>query len=67
MLRGFSCLSKRKLLTVLILPIGWGAVLGGVIGGLIVGLAPVGIIKLALGALLIWSAWKVFAHHGLAA
>jgi uncharacterized protein len=56
-----------KLLTVLILPMGLGAVFGAVIGGLIVGLAPAGIIKFALGALLIWSAWKVFAHHGRAA
>jgi uncharacterized protein len=59
--------SDPKLLTILILPMGLGAVLGGVIGGLIVGLAPAGIIKFALGALLIWSAWKVFAHHGCAA
>jgi uncharacterized protein len=57
----------RKLLTILILPMGLGVVLGGVIGGLIVGLARAGIIKFALGALLIWSAWKVFAHDGHAA
>jgi uncharacterized membrane protein YfcA len=43
----------RKLVKVLILPMGLGAVFGGVIGGLIVGLAPAGIIKFALGALLI--------------
>jgi len=32
------------------------------IGGLLIGLAPASIIKVGLGLLLIWSAWKISAH-----
>ena len=57
----------REVLTTLILPMGFGSVFGAVIGGLLVGLAPAAIIKFALGVMLIWSAWKVFSHHGRSA
>jgi len=43
----------------LILPIGIGAALGAIIGGLMIGIAPAGALKVGLGVLLIWSAWKV--------
>jgi predicted lipid-binding transport protein (Tim44 family) len=42
---------------------GLGSAIGAALGGLLVGLAPAAIIKLALGGLLIWSAWKIFAHR----
>jgi uncharacterized protein len=53
----------RALITELILPMGLGSVAGAVLGGLLIGLAPAAAIKIALGALLIWSAWKIFAHQ----
>jgi uncharacterized membrane protein YfcA len=42
---------------------GVGSALGAAIGGMLIGLAPAAAIKVALGMLLIWSAWKIFAHH----
>jgi uncharacterized membrane protein YfcA len=54
--------ADRTLMTTLILPMGLGSAIGGAIGGLLVGLAPAAIIKVALGGLLVWSAWKIFAH-----
>jgi uncharacterized protein len=45
-----------------ILPIGVGSVLGAIVGGLLVGLAPQSTIKLLLGAILIYSALRVFRH-----
>jgi uncharacterized protein len=54
---------SRTLITTLILPMGLGSVVGAVSGGLLIGLAPATAIKVALGGLLIWSAWKIFAHH----
>lgn len=45
-----------------ILPMGVGSVLGTVIGGLLVGLAPQAAIKLVLGVILIYSALRVFRH-----
>jgi uncharacterized membrane protein YfcA len=55
--------ADRLLITDLIFPMGLGSVVGAVIGGLLIGLAPAAAIKVALGGLLIWSAWKIFAHH----
>jgi len=45
-----------------IVPMGVGSVLGAIIGGLLVGLAPQAAIKLVLGAILIYSALRVFRH-----
>jgi uncharacterized protein len=56
--------ADHAMLSRVILPMGLGSVVGAIIGGLLVGTVPAGIIKFALGGLLIWSAWKVFAHHG---
>jgi uncharacterized membrane protein YfcA len=53
----------RKLFHELILPMGLASVAGAFIGGLMVGFAPAAAIKIGLGLLLIWSAWKVFANH----
>jgi uncharacterized protein len=51
------------LTTTVVLPMGLGSVIGAAIGGLLIGLAPAEVIKVALGGLLIWSAWKIFAHQ----
>jgi uncharacterized protein len=51
-----------KLLTTLILPMGLGSAVGAAVGGALVGLASAEIIKVALGVLLIWSGWKIFAQ-----
>ena len=52
----------RMLMMTLILPMGLGSALGAAVGGFLVGLAPGALIKIALGGLLIWSGWKIFAH-----
>jgi uncharacterized protein len=56
--------SSRGLLTRLVLPMGVGSSLRAVVGGLSVGLVSASVLKVVLGALLIWSAWKVFTKHG---
>jgi uncharacterized membrane protein YfcA len=55
--------ADRALMMTLVLPMGLGSAIGAAIGGLLVGLAPAATIKVALGGLLIWSAWKIFAHQ----
>lgn len=55
--------ANRALIKTLIVPMGLGSVVGAVIGGLLVSIAPAAAVKVALGVLLIWSAWKIFAHH----
>jgi uncharacterized protein len=45
-----------------IAPMGIGSVIGATIGGLLVGLAPQAAIKLLLGAILIYSALRVYRH-----
>jgi uncharacterized membrane protein YfcA len=54
--------TDRTLMKKLILPMGLGSAIGAAFGGLLVGLAPAAMIKVALGGLLILSAWKIFAH-----
>lgn len=49
-------------LTATIVPMGVGSVIGAVIGGLLVGLAPDNLLKLVLGLILIISATRVFRH-----
>ncbi len=44
-------------------PLGVGSVLGAVAGGLLLGLVPADVLKVTLGAILIWSAFRTFAHQ----
>ena len=46
-----------------ILPLAAGTIVGAPLGGLLAASAPAGLIKAALGALLVWSAWKVFGDR----
>ncbi len=46
-----------------IAPMGAGSVIGAIIGGLLVGIAPSAILKIGLGIILIWSASRIFLHH----
>lgn len=46
-----------------ILPLALGALFGAPVGGLLAAYAPEALIKVVLGGLLIWSAWKVFGKH----
>jgi len=39
-----------------------GSVIGAVIGGLLVGIVPAGLLKFGLGIILIISAWRTFRH-----
>ncbi len=50
-------------LTETIAPMGVGSIIGAVIGGLLVGIAPSAILKVGLGAILIWSASRIFYHR----
>jgi uncharacterized membrane protein YfcA len=52
----------RRDLTATIVPMGIGSVIGAVIGGLLVGIAPDGVLKVLLGVILIVSATRVFRH-----
>jgi uncharacterized membrane protein YfcA len=53
----------RSALAGVVAPMGAGSILGAICGGLLAGTVPASIIKVMLGILLIWSAWKVFARH----
>ncbi len=46
-----------------IAPMGAGSVIGAIIGGLLVGIAPSAILKIGLGIILIWSASRIFYHR----
>jgi uncharacterized protein len=52
----------RDDLTATIVPMGAGSVIGAVIGGLLVGVAPQAVLKVLLGVILIISATRVFRH-----
>jgi uncharacterized membrane protein YfcA len=58
-----GALSDRRLVVGLILPMGLGAVAGGIGGGLLANLAPSGLLKVVLGVILIASSIKVFARQ----
>jgi uncharacterized protein len=45
-----------------VLPMGVGSILGAIIGGLLVGLAPQSWLKLGLGIILMISAFRIFYH-----
>lgn len=57
-----SVLRDRVVWRVTILPLGIGSVLGAVLGALALGYVPSQTLKLALGVILMWSAWGVFRH-----
>lgn len=44
-------------------PLAAGSVLGALAGGLLLGLVPADALKIALGIILIWSAFRTFAHQ----
>lgn len=56
-------LNDRQIVTRLILPMGLGAIVGGIGGGLLAYLAPSSFLKALLGLILIVSAVKVFARR----
>jgi uncharacterized membrane protein YfcA len=53
-------LSDRRDLSETVAPMGLGSVIGAIVGGLLVGLAPADALKLALGVILIFSAFRIF-------
>jgi uncharacterized membrane protein YfcA len=55
--------ADRNITAAVIVPMGIGSVAGAIAGGLLVGAVPADIIKVGLGILLVWSAWKVFGGH----
>lgn len=52
--------AKREAVGETIIPMSLGSVIGAVIGGMLVGIAPVSVLKLALGLILMFSALKIF-------
>lgn len=60
-----GALNDREIVTRLILPMGLGAIAGGIGGRLLASLAPSGFLKAVLGVILIVSSFKVFARAGL--
>jgi predicted lipid-binding transport protein (Tim44 family) len=52
----------RAAISETVAPMGFGSVLGAVIGGLLVGIVPSAVLKLGLGVILIVSAWRTFRH-----
>lgn len=56
--------SDRSRTREIIVPMGLGAATGAIVGGLLLAITPVAAIKLGLGLILMWSAWKVFGQHG---
>ena len=53
----------RRPLCETVAPMGVGSVIGAVIGGVLVGLIPVGVLKISLGLILISSAARTFRRH----
>ena len=56
--------TDRMVMRDIVVPLGLASALGAVIGGVLAIYVAGGLIKAMLGALLIWSAWKVFAKDG---
>ena len=50
----------RPALSETVVPMGFGSVIGAVIGGLLVGAIPAALLKVGLGVILIVSAWRTF-------
>jgi len=53
---------ERSALVETVAPMGVGSVIGAVIGGLLVGAIPAAVLKVGLGIILIFSAWRIFRH-----
>jgi uncharacterized membrane protein YfcA len=53
---------ERSALVGTVAPMGVGSVIGAVIGGLLVGAIPDAVLKVGLGIILIFSAWRTFRH-----
>lgn len=53
--------------TRIVAPMALGSMIGATAGGLLVGIAPVGLLKVGLGALLVASSWRVFGRKKKAA
>jgi uncharacterized membrane protein YfcA len=51
----------REALAETVAPMGIGSIIGAILGGLVVGLAPASLLKVGLGVVLIVSAWRTFA------
>jgi uncharacterized membrane protein YfcA len=51
---------ERSALVETVAPMGVGSVIGAVIGGLLVGVIPAAVLKVGLGIILIFSAWRTF-------
>lgn len=62
--RRLGAYSGRRDVSETIAPMGAGSVVGAVVGGLLVGIAPAGALKVLLGIVLIVSAWRIFRHRG---
>jgi uncharacterized membrane protein YfcA len=58
-----GAINDRQIVTRLILPMGLGAIVGGISGGLFSSMAPSGFLKALLGLILIASSIKVFAKR----
>lgn len=52
--------SQKQDLIETVAPMGIGSVIGAVVGGLMVGFVPVRILKILLGLILCYSAWRIF-------
>lgn len=61
--RRLGAFGDRRDLTGTVAPMGVGSVVGAVAGGLMVGLVPAAALKLLLGAILVFSAVKIFRGH----
>jgi uncharacterized membrane protein YfcA len=57
---GRGAYAQRRDLTETVAPMGLGSVIGALIGGLMAGLAPTDALKVILGLILIYSAWRIF-------
>ena len=58
-----QCAYASSALAQSVAPMGLGAVLGAVIGGLLVGSVPAALLKFGLDVILILSAWRTFRCH----
>jgi uncharacterized membrane protein YfcA len=54
--------ADRRVFRETVAPMGIGSIIGAVIGGFLVGIAPASLLKLGLGAILIFSSVRMFQH-----
>lgn len=59
-----GALADRRLMCEIVLPMAAASAVGAIVGGVLAAHVAGGLVKLALGMLLIWSAWHTFAKHG---